>query len=297
MQNATIGPGIVELHVDAVQHAIELVGALAHHALHPVGEVGHFQLVGIGGGDGVYRVGAEDSALEEVGVPVQQHGAVLDPAGVQAEELAQDIGVVPALVLDVVDGDHGFDGAVAVLPHAVVFQVDGDQGRLPVVAVDHLGPELETVQHPHHGPGEEGEALTVVGLTVEGAPAKVLLVVQEVPGYAVLLHGEQAAVVVPPGKVHVVIALEFQLASEPVSDPLIEGQDHGHFGALLRQGGWKRTGHIGQTASFAEGDRFAGHIQDFHTRTPFHIIPGTGVEPGCRGRSACGRTAERAILL
>ena len=276
LQNAPVGPGVVELHVDAVQHAGELVGALAHDALHPVGKVGHFQLVGVGGGDGVNRVGAEDGALEEVGVPVQQHGAVLGPAGVQAEELAQDVGVVPALILDVVDGDHSLDGAVAVFPHTVVLQVDGDQGGLPVVAVNDLGPEFEVVQHPHHGPGKESEALAVVGLAVEGTPVEVLLVVQEVPGHAVLLQGEEAAVIVPPGQVYVVVALEFQLVSEALPDPLVEGQDHGHLGALLRQGGGKGTGHVGEAAGFTEGDRFAGHIQDFHTRTPFHIGPGAG---------------------
>ena len=195
------------------------------------------------------------------------------------------------------DGHHGLDGAVTVFPHAVILQVDGDQGGLPVVAMDHFGPELETVQHPHHGPGEEGEALAVVGLAVEGAPAEVLFVVQEVPGHAVLLHGEEAAVVVPPSQVYVIIALEFQLISKPVPDPLIEGEDYGHLSALLRQGGGKGTSHVCEASGFAEGDRFAGHIQDFHTRTPFHIIPGAGVEPGFRGRSACGRTAGTAVPL
>ena len=183
-----VGGGVVELHVDAVEHAIQLIVALADNILQPVGEVGHFQLVGVGGGDGVDSVGAEDGTLQQVHVPVHDDGTVVGPALVQAEQIAQGLHTVAALVLDVVDGQGGLDGAEAVLPHAVILQIDGHQGGLPVVAVDDLRPEFQVAQHPHDGPGEEAEALAVVHVAVQVRAVEVLLVVQEVPGDAVPLQ-------------------------------------------------------------------------------------------------------------
>ena len=54
---------VVPVHVDAVEHAEQLVLTLAHNALHPVGEIGHFQLVGVCRRHGVNGVGAENRAL------------------------------------------------------------------------------------------------------------------------------------------------------------------------------------------------------------------------------------------
>ena len=274
--NPGIGSGVIELHVDAVEHAGELIGALAHDTLHPMGEVGHFQLVGVGRRDRVHGVGTEDRALEQIHVAVHQQRAVLDPAAVQAEEVSQHGGVVTALILDIVDGQDGFDTAVPVLPHAVVLQVNGHQCGLPVIAVNHVGPELHMVQHPHHGPGEKAEALAIVHLSVKVAAVEVLLVVQEVPGHAVLLQGEQSAVAMPPRQVHIVIAKEIQLIAVLRPHPVIKRQDHGDLRALFRQRRGEGTGHIRETAGFTKRDGLTGYVQNLHTLSPFHTLPHTG---------------------
>ena len=229
-----------------------------------MGEVGHLQLVGVGGRHGVDGVGAKDGALHQVHVAVHDDGAVVRPAVVQAEQVTQGLHPVAALVLDVVDGHSGLNGAEAVLPHAVILQVDGHQGGLPVVAVDDLGPELEMGQHPHDGPGEEAEPLAVVDITEQVGAVEILLVVQEVPGHAVLLQREQAAVAMPPGQVHEVVALEFQLVAEALLHPLVQGQHHGYLGALFRQGRGQRAGHIRQAAGLAKGDSLTGRVQNLH---------------------------------
>ena len=41
-------------------------------------------------------------------------------------------------------------------------EIDGDQGGLPIVAVDDIGGPVQLARGLHHGPGEVGEALTVV---------------------------------------------------------------------------------------------------------------------------------------
>ena len=191
--------GVVALHVDAVEHTGELIAALAHDAVQPVGEIGHFQLIGVGGRHGVHRIGAQNGALEQVYVAVHHDGAVLCPAVVQAEQVAQGTLAVAALVLDVMDGQGSLDGAVLLLPDAVILQVDGHQGGLPVVAVDHIRPEGQVGQHPHHSPGEEAETLAVIRVAVQVGAVEILLIVHKVPGDAVPLQGEQAAVAVAPG--------------------------------------------------------------------------------------------------
>ena len=263
--NTLVGGGIVQLHVDAVEHTGELILAAAHDILQPVSEIGHFQLVGIGGRNGVDRVGAQNGAFHQVHVPVHNDGAVLCPAVVQAEQVAQGLHSKTALILNVVDGQRGLDGAEAVLPHAVILQVDGHKGSLPVVAVDDIGPKLEMGKHPHDGPGEKAEPLAVVDIAVQVRAEEILLIVQEVPGNTVLLQREQAAVAVPPGQVHIVIALELQLAAKAFLHPLVQGQHHGHLCALLRQGRRQRAGHIRQAARLAKGDSLTGRIQNLHT--------------------------------
>ena len=255
-----IGSRVVALHIDAVEHAGNLVAALAHDAVQPVGEEGHLQLVGIGGRHGVDGVGAEDGALEQVHVAVHEDGAVIGPAVVQSEQISQGLLAVAALILDVVDGQHRPDGAVAVHPHAVVLQIDGHQSGLPVVAVDDLRPELHVVQHLHHGPGEEAEALAVVHVAVQIRPVEILLVVQEVPRHAVPLQGEQAAVAVAPGQVHIVVAEEVQLMAVALPHLLVQGQHHRHLCTAGRQGRRQRARHIRQAAGFAKRHRLAGRI-------------------------------------
>ena len=256
--------GVVALHIDAVEHAGELIAALAHDAVQPVGKVGHLQLVGIGGRHGVHRVGAQNSRLQQVHVAVHHDGAILRPAVVQAEQVAQGVLAEAALVLDIVDAEGGLDAAELLFPDAVVLQINGHQGGLPIVAVDDVGPEGQVGQHPHHSPGEKSEALTVVIVAVQVRAVEVLLVVHEVPGDAVPFQGKQSAVAAAPGQVHIVVAQEVQLVAELFLHLLVHGQDHGHLGALGGQGGRQGAGHVGQSAGFAEGHSLTGRIQDLH---------------------------------
>ena len=270
--DALVGGRIVELHVNAVEHAAELIVALAHDALQPVGKVSLLELTCVSGRNSVDGVGAKKGALDEVHVAVHHDGAVVGPAGIQAENVFKNVPAIPALILDVMDGEDGFDGTEVILPYAVILEVDGDQCGLPVVAVDHIGPELHMMEHAHNGPGEEGEALGVIVIAVEVRAVEVLLVIHEVPGHAVLLHGEQPAVAVAPAQVHEIVAHELKLIGKLVADAAVKGHHHGHFRTLLRQGGRQRAGNIGQTACFTEGNGFAGSVQNFHKLSPLILL-------------------------
>ena len=55
--------GVVALHVDAVEHAVELALVHAHHRFQPVGKVGALELLGVGRAHGGHGVGRDDRAL------------------------------------------------------------------------------------------------------------------------------------------------------------------------------------------------------------------------------------------
>ena len=157
---------VIAFHINAVEHAGELISTPAHNALHSMGKKGVLQFLGIAGGHGGNRGGAEDGCLQQIHIAVHHNGAVVHPAMVQTKQVAHDFCAIPALILNVVNGHDRADGAVACFPHAVVLQVDGDESGLPVVAVDHIRPEGHVGQHPHHGSGEETEPLPVVHIAV-----------------------------------------------------------------------------------------------------------------------------------
>ena len=258
--NVGIGRRVIALHVNSIEHAGDLVAALAHDAVQTVGKEGHLQLIGIGGRHGVDGVSAEDGTLEQVHVAVHQDGAVVCPAVIQAEQVAQGLLAVTALILDVVDGQHRTDGAVAVDPDAVILQIHGHQSGLPVVAVDDFRPELHVVQHLHHSPGEEAESLSVVHISIQIRAIEVLLIVQEIPRDAIPLQREQAAIAVAPGQVHIVIAQEGQFMAVPLPHLLVQGQHHRYLRAAGGQGAGQRSRHIRETTGLAKRHRLAGRI-------------------------------------
>ena len=117
------------------------------------------------------------------------------------KHVLQDREIILPLVLDVVDGKHRLDGAVTLVT-VVKFcpQVDHRQGRLPVVGVEDVGVVIQARHHLQHGAAEEGIALGVVKVTVQGAALEVILVIHKVEGHAVLPVGEDTAVLVAPAE-------------------------------------------------------------------------------------------------
>ena len=112
--DASVSSRIVELHVDAVEHAGELIAALASKCP-PSGEQSRDSSAP------AHRWGTRRSPRQRVRmapfskftIAVQQQRAVIHPAPVQAEQVAQAIGAIAALILDVVDGQHRPDRAIA----------------------------------------------------------------------------------------------------------------------------------------------------------------------------------------
>ena len=226
------------------------------------------ELGGVGGADGGDGVGHEHGALHQVHVAVHLQRAIVVPAAIQPEELVHRVAAEAALIFDVVDGEHGADAPHLRPAGGHVLEVDGHKGRLPVVAVEHVGHPVQAGHQVDDRLGEEGEALAVVKLAVQPGTGEVVLVVHEVPGHATALQREQAAVLMPPAQVHVDIAAERHLLPPLLADLAVQGQDHRHLVAAFGQRRGQAACHVRQAAGLAEGERLARYIQDTHDDAP-----------------------------
>ena len=88
----------------------------------------------------------------------------------------------PALVLQVVYGEHGSD----FIPHGIVScsntEEEGDEARLPVVQVYDVRAETQGIAKRYDRKVEECKPFRVVFIPVETLPVKVMVVVDEIHG-------------------------------------------------------------------------------------------------------------------
>ena len=173
------------------------------------------------------------------------------------------------------DGEHGF--GVGEAAAELGLEGHGDQGRLPVVALDHVGPEVQIAQAGQDRFGEEGVPLAVIQAAVDGIPVKILVVVDEVdlelflPGF----QPEQAHVALPPGQSHGEAGDELTLPAAVPLDLAVVGQEQAdRVAGQLAQGLGQSLHHVAKTAGLDKRGSFGGCDCDFHTVTPFLITRG-----------------------
>ena len=219
--------------------------------------VGSLDLLGIGGGYGGHLVGKHDAALH---------------AGAHAEELQRLAGVGPraqvqqilhhvdgeeALILEVVNGVDGADVLVVLEVLVLSLQQDRDQARLPVVAVDHVGDEVDLRQRFQHGPAEVGEALALVTAhAVDIIASEILLVIHEIEGDAGIDQLHDAHVLAAPAEIDIEIEHVLHLIAPALVNGLVQGQDDANILAGLEDLFGKRAYHIRQTTGFDERNAF-----------------------------------------
>ena len=103
-----------------------------------------------------------------------------------------------ALILDVMDREHGFDAAVLLQMSVIQVQIYGHQRRLPIVGVDDVRDEVHMKQHLQNGAGEKRKPLAVIVKAVQSSSFKIVFIVQKVIFYAVVRQFKQAAILVAP---------------------------------------------------------------------------------------------------
>ena len=243
---------------------MQLVAVHAQHRVKAVAVVFGLDFLCIRGRNGRDRGGSDDSRLHQVDVAVHGHEARAEVRVVDAEDVLQDFAAVAALILDIVDGEHGLDVFIERTGREHQIVVDRDQSGLPVVAVDDVRLPVEVGQHFEHCLGVVREALCVVVLAVDLTAREVILVVDEVEGHAVRLIAENAAVLVAPAQTDVCVLDIVELFPHFLADRGVQRAEYADIVALCRERLGQRACHVAQTAGLDERSAFAGYVHDFH---------------------------------
>ncbi len=258
---------IIDMHVDSVQNAGELPAPLLKDVLQPVGEPRVQNLLRIGRAHRRHAVCALHRALDHidaVAVFQQRYRRLRD-----AEHILDQLFAVFALILDVMDGEHGFHAAVKLFVGIEDAEIDRDQRRLPVVGMDDVRLEVDVGQHLQRGAGKEREPLRVVVVPVEAVPLEIVLVVDQVHNHAAGVRLEHAAVLPAPRDRDGKAGHELHVFPQLLGDVLVQGHHHPAADQPHPQGLRQRACDLAQAAGGGERCRFACAIQYFHARYPF----------------------------
>ena len=102
---------------------------------------------------------------------------------------------------------YGFYTGKPVLMTEKDFKKYGNKPGLPIVAVQNVNRKIFNMQNAFKNRlGEKGKAFSVIIVPVNSAAAKIVFVVDEIIGDAVVPCGKKSAVKLAPGKADVKIA-------------------------------------------------------------------------------------------
>ena len=235
-----------------------------------MGIVGVHELPCVGLGHGGHQVRGLNGALHHVYGAVHVHAAPILPG--QVQNVVEEVGVGPALILDVVDGVHAagiFQGGVPVAG----LEIHGDHAGLPVVALDHIRGEFQGDHGIQAGLGEVGEALAVIHVAVDGpgAGAEIIVVVDEIdleaPGAVRELP--QAGVLLTPAHLHPELGHLLRFIGGIALDLVVVRQEQPDLIALdAAQGRGQSLHHVPKAAGLGVRGRFRSADDDFHTVSP-----------------------------
>ena len=265
--NALVGRRVKARHIDAIQNALQRVGALAQHAVQALAKLGRLDLVGIGGahrGDGVGIAQRAQHVVDAAGVATQLRG------GRRNMRHAQDVlhhGVAKlALERHVVDREHGLDAVIQRQALVELAQEHGRQCRLPVIAVQDVALKAgrQVLQALGDGLGEERKALAVVKEAVRIIARKVALVVDEHIGDAVVLELLEPAVLVAPAQAHVKVGEVLHLRLVLILDGGVLGHHHDNFGAGAHKRRRQRARHVAQATGLHKRCALGRGKHDLH---------------------------------
>ena len=265
--NALVGRRIKTHNVNAVEDTLQSVGTLAQHAVQALAKFGRLDLARIGGahrGDGIGIVQRAQHIVNAAGVTAQLRGGCRN---MRHTQYVFHHGVAKlALERHIVDREHGLDAVVQRQALVELSQEHGRQRRLPVVAVQDVALKAfgQVLQALGDGLGEKREALAVVKEAVGIVARKVVLVVHEHIGDAVVLELLQPAVLVAPAQAHVKVGKVLHLRLVLVLDGGVLGHHHNDFGASAHECRRQRARHVTQAAGLNKRRALGRGKHDLH---------------------------------
>ena len=265
--NALVGRRIKTHNVNAVEDTLQCVGTLAQHAVQALAKLGRLDLARIGGahrGDGIGIVQRAQHIVNAAGVTAQLRGGCRN---MRHTQYVFHHGVAKlALERHIVDREHGLDAVVQRQALVELSQEHGRQRRLPVVAVQDVALKAfgQVLQALGDGLGEKREALAVVKEAVGIVARKVVLVVHEHIGDAVVLELLQPAVLVAPAQAHVKVGKVLHLRLVLVLDGGVLGHHHNDFGASAHECRRQRARHVTQATGLNKRRALCRGKHDLH---------------------------------
>ena len=265
--NALVGRRIKPHNVNAVEDTLQSVRTLAQHAVQALAKLGRLDLARIGGahrGDGIGIVQRAQHIVNAAGVTAQLRGGCRN---MRHTQYVFHHGVAKlALERHIVDREHGLDAVVQRQALVELSQEHGRQRRLPVVAVQDVALKAfgQVLQALGDGLGEKREALAVVKEAVGIVARKVVLVVHEHIGDAVVLELLQPAVLVAPAQAHVKVGKVLHLRLVLVLDGGVLGHHHNDFGASAHECRRQRARHVTQATGLNKRRALCRGKHDLH---------------------------------
>ena len=265
--NALVGRRIKTHNVNAVEDTLQSVRTLAQHAVQALAKLGRLDLARIGGahrGDGIGIVQRAQHIVNAAGVTAQLRGGCRN---MRHTQYVFHHGVAKlALERHIVDREHGLDAVVQRQALVELSQEHGRQRRLPVVAVQDVALKAfgHVLQALGDGLGEKREALAVVKEAVGIVARKVVLVVHEHIGDAVVLELLQPAVLVAPAQAHVKVGKVLHLRLVLVFDGGVLGHHHNDFGASAHECRRQRARHVTQATGLNKRRALCRGKHDLH---------------------------------
>ena len=265
--NALVGRRIKTHNVNAVEDTLQSVRTLAQHAVQALAKLGRLDLARIGGahrGDGIGIVQRAQHIVNAAGVTAQLRGGCRN---MRHTQYVFHHGVAKlALERHIVDREHGLDAVVQRQALVELSQEHGRQRRLPVVAVQDVALKAfgQVLQALGDGLGEKREALAVVKEAVGIVARKVVLVVHEHIGDAVVLELLQPAVLVAPAQAHVKVGKVLHLRLVLVLDGGVLGHHHNDFGASAHERRRQRARHVTQATGLNKRCALGRGKHDLH---------------------------------
>ena len=265
--NALVGRRIKTHNVNAVEDTLQSVRTLAQHAVQALAKLGRLDLARIGGahrGDGIGIVQRAQHIVNAAGVTAQLRGGCRN---MRHTQYVFHHGVAKlALERHIVDREHGLDAVVQRQALVELSQEHGRQRRLPVVAVQDVALKSfgQVLQALGDGLGEKREALAVVKEAVGIVARKVVLVVHEHIGDAVVLELLQPAVLVAPAQAHVKVGKVLHLRLVLVLDGGVLRHHHNDFGASAHECRRQRARHVTQAAGLNKRRALGRGKHDLH---------------------------------
>ena len=275
---------IVIVHVDAVEDAHELIFARAQEAVQTLAVERGLDFVRVARGNGGQLVRVDKAGLHVVRAAVALQLVRGEQIVAQAERILNRLDREHALILQVVDGVHRLHILIERELRVLNLEQRRDHAGLPVVAVDHVGLEVEVNQRVDHRAVEEAEALVFVAAqTVDVGTAEVILVIHEIEGHALIFEALDAAILAAPAKLDLKLTFQLHLADVLLRDGGVQRQDDAHVRALRLEHRGERADHVGQTAGLNERDTFGCRKENLHGNSSYVLMkmrePSTHEQP------------------